>query len=186
MPYVLAFSSCCSVVTFSTSKLETRVQGWITSTNQNSWRVKASGLLYSQCSHVVLRVEGDVQQFGPRLDALMTGSTHHLPRHPERWRKCTDHNSWTGQDEMDQQHIWPLIHHLSHYSSKKSKMYIFQLLKCEDQYLWILDKLLFLSWKSGVRNFLDQHDKQLAAGYAMVKATLVRWRIDSMLCGLEF
>lgn len=34
---------------------------------------------FSQGSHVVLRVEGDVQQFGARLDALLTGCAHHLP-----------------------------------------------------------------------------------------------------------
>lgn len=39
---------------------------------------------YSQSCHVVLRVEGNVQQFSPSLDALMTGSAHHLPSHPRR------------------------------------------------------------------------------------------------------
>lgn len=46
--------------------------------------VDSLSLFHSHCCHVVLRVEGDVEQLGPRLDALMTGSAHHLPCHPER------------------------------------------------------------------------------------------------------
>lgn len=34
---------------------------------------------FSQGSHVVLRVEGNVQKFGARLDALLTCCAHHLP-----------------------------------------------------------------------------------------------------------
>lgn len=41
-----------------------------------------SSLLYSQGGHVVLGVERDVEQFGPGLNALMTGGADHLPRHP--------------------------------------------------------------------------------------------------------
>lgn len=38
--------------------------------------------VYSQRSHVALRVQGDVQHFGPCLDALMTGGADHFPGHP--------------------------------------------------------------------------------------------------------
>lgn len=47
------------------------------------WTPQSKGLnSYSQGSHVVLWVEGDVQELGTRLDTFMAGSANHLPGHP--------------------------------------------------------------------------------------------------------